>query len=192
MASTGSARTGGGGAPGFDALSPNGQGRAQRRPVWLLGAPPPSGCACVGVVAGWHARRSARASCSDSPRLVERSAPARSGFRGAPRNRSSAGVPLRIAKGSQTGGRLSLGYFSLARQRKVPRPPGRHPGSCAQPGHAVATAQPGFDKLSPNGLGGCTPCFDKLSPNGWGSRPGFDRLSPNGWRDSAQASTSSA
>ena len=40
-------------------------GRAQRRPEWLFGcsAPnPPAGCACGGAVAGWHARRSARAS----------------------------------------------------------------------------------------------------------------------------------
>ena len=42
-------------------------GRAQRRPVWLLGCSAvwlstPCGCACGGAVAGWHARRSARAS----------------------------------------------------------------------------------------------------------------------------------
>ena len=53
----------------------------------------------------------------------------RSEFHGAPRNRLDAGLPLRTAKGSQTGGRLSFGYFSLAKQRKVPRPPGRLPAS---------------------------------------------------------------
>ena len=37
-------------------------GRAQRRPEWLFGCSPPAGCACGGAVAGWHARRSARAS----------------------------------------------------------------------------------------------------------------------------------
>ena len=37
-------------------------GRAQRRPEWLFGCSPPAGCACDGAVAGWHARRSARAS----------------------------------------------------------------------------------------------------------------------------------
>ena len=36
--------------------------------------PTPAGCACGGAVAGWHARRSARASLSSSPRLSERSA----------------------------------------------------------------------------------------------------------------------
>ena len=53
----------------------------------------------------------------------------RSEFHGAPRKRPDAGLPLRTAKGSQTGGRLSFGYFSLAKQRKVPRPPGRLPAS---------------------------------------------------------------
>ncbi len=48
----------------------------------------------------------------------------RSEFHGAPRNRHAAGLPLRNAEGSQTGGRLSFGYFSLAKQRKVPRLPG--------------------------------------------------------------------
>ena len=57
-------------------------------------------------------------------------------FHGAPRNRPGAGLPLRTAKGSQTGGRLSFGYFSLAKQRKVPRPPGRTPGS--RPPHRQA------------------------------------------------------
>ena len=51
----------------------------------------------------------------------------RSEFHGAPRKRPDAGVPLRTAKGSQTVGRLSFGYSSLAKQRKVPRPPGRDP-----------------------------------------------------------------
>ena len=58
----------------------------------------------------------------------------RSEFHGAPRNRHAAGLPLRTAKGSQTGGRLSFGYFSLAKQRKVPRPPGRLPASALNRG----------------------------------------------------------
>ena len=58
----------------------------------------------------------------------------RSEFHGAPRNRHDAGLPLRTAKGSQTGGRLSFAYFSLAKQRKVSRPPGRLPASALNPG----------------------------------------------------------
>ena len=71
-------------------------GRAQRRPVWLLGCcrlSTPCGCACGGAVSGWHVRRSARASLTDSPRLFERSASARSEFRGARRNRPAPGLP---------------------------------------------------------------------------------------------------
>ena len=58
----------------------------------------------------------------------------RSEFHGAPRNRHAAGLPLRTAKGSQTGGRLSFGYFSLAKQREVPRPPGRLPAPALNKG----------------------------------------------------------
>ena len=130
-------------------------GLAQRWPVWLFGCwmfgcPPPAGCACGGAVAGWHGRRSAHASCSDSPWMSERRARAQSEFHGAPRNRPAAGLPLRTAKGSQTGGRLSFGYFSLAKQRKVPRPPGRLPASALNPGtrpHQPKDLEPG--KRSP-------------------------------------------
>ncbi len=45
-------------------------------------------------------------------------------FRGAPRNRHGAGLPLRSAKGSQTEGRLFFAYFLLAKQKKVSRKPG--------------------------------------------------------------------
>ena len=48
----------------------------------------------------------------------------RSEFHGAPRNRHDAGLPLRSAKGSQTGGRLFFGDFLLAKQKKVTRMPG--------------------------------------------------------------------
>ena len=63
--------------------------------------------------------RAAECQGDQAPRLFERSE-----FSGDPPGASSAGnheVAL-------TSGRLSLGYFSLARQRKVPRPPGRTPG----------------------------------------------------------------
>ena len=48
----------------------------------------------------------------------------RSEFHGAPRKRPDAGLPLRAAKGSQTGGRLFFGDFLLAKQKKVTRTPG--------------------------------------------------------------------
>ena len=101
----------------------------------------PAGCACGGAVVGWHARRSARASLSSSPRLSERSAPARSEFRGAPRNRPDAGLPRSAAQGSQTGGRLLFGDFLLARQEKVTAPPGAHPGSRPQTRHTAQISE---------------------------------------------------
>ena len=48
-----------------------------------------------------------------------------------------------------------MAYFSLAKQRKVSRPPGRQPGLRPQPKHAAQTrerASPGSDKLSANGM----------------------------------------
>src|SRR5450830_370250 len=63
--------------------------------------------------------RAAECQGDQAPRLFERSE-----FSGDPPGASSAGnheVAL-------TSGRLSFGYFALAKQRKVPRPPGRTPG----------------------------------------------------------------
>ena len=48
----------------------------------------------------------------------------RSEFCGAPRNRPAAGLPLRNAKGSQTGGRPFFGDFLSATRKKVTRMPG--------------------------------------------------------------------
>ena len=68
---------------------------------------------------------------------------AQSEFHGAPHNRPAAGLSLRTAKGSQTGGRLFFGDFRLAKQKKVTRTPGdsrlppstkaRHPISAQEP-----------------------------------------------------------
>ncbi len=66
----------------------------------------------------------------------------RSEFHGAPRNRHDAGLPLRSAKGSQTGGRLFFGDFLLAKQKKVTRTPGDSrppPSTKARPQSAQAT-----------------------------------------------------
>ena len=68
--------------------------------------------------------RAAECQGDQAPRLSERSE-----FSGDPPGASSAGnheVAL-------TSGRLSFGYFALAKQRKVPRPPGRTPGLHPQP-----------------------------------------------------------
>ena len=48
-------------------------------------------------------------------------------FADSPRFASSAGCPGAQRRGRRHQGRLSFGYFFLAKQRKVPRPPGRDP-----------------------------------------------------------------
>ena len=124
--------------------------------MWLFGCcrlSTPCGCACGGAVAGWHVRRSARASLTDSPRLFERSASARSEFRGARRNRPAAGLPRSAAQGSQTWERLFFGDFLLAKQKKVTAPPGALPGSRPEHRHAAKpTSKPRLRQAQPERL----------------------------------------
>ena len=98
-----------------------------RMDVRLLGcsAPHPcwlrlrrGGCGVSMGVAAPMPRELTRRGC------LNEAAPQRSEFHGAPRNRPDAGLPLRTAKGSQTGGRLFFGDFLLAKQKKVTRTPG--------------------------------------------------------------------
>ncbi len=124
----------------------------------LLAAP------AAGRLRGEHGRRSAHASLTDSPWLSERRAPAQSEFHGAPRNRPDAGLPLRTAKGSQTGGRLFFGDFLLAKQKKVTRTPGdSRPPPTTQACFSNQHAR--FRQAQPERVGECA-CFDGLSPNG--------------------------
>ena len=103
----------------------------------VLGCPPPVAAPAAGRLRGGMGveapmlRHLTRRGCPSG------AAQQQSEFHGAPRNRPGAGLPLRTAKGSQTWGRLSFGYFSLAKQRKVPRPPGRTPGSRPWQRHAA-------------------------------------------------------
>jgi hypothetical protein len=92
----------------------------------------PCGCSVVHPI--WLRLR--RGSCGVSMR-VEARMPRQLTRRGCPSGaRSAKRVPRRTPQaprrrfapqGSQTVGRLSLAYFSLAKQRKVSRPPGRDP-----------------------------------------------------------------
>ena len=63
----------------------------------------------------------------------------RSEFCGAPRNRPAAGLPRSKAQGSQTGGRLSFGYFSLAKQRTSTSAAGPRPGFRTKTKHALTS-----------------------------------------------------
>ena len=49
-------------------------------------------------------------------------------IRAGPHLKRAPQVPVAPAKGADSGGGLSFGYFSLATQRKVTAPPGAHPG----------------------------------------------------------------
>jgi len=68
-------------------------------------------------------RRGAQRFADKGSQLFERSE-----FCETPRNASTAGCP-QLRCGSQTVGRLFFGYFLLAKQKKVTRPPGRDPAN---------------------------------------------------------------
>ena len=119
---------------------------AGRRIFWVERSDDPNGCwgvhPLLAAPAAGRLRGGMGARAPMLRDLTRRGCPSgaaqqQSEFHGAPRNRPGAGLPLRTAKGSQTGGRLSFGYFSLAKQRKVPRPPGRTPGSRPWQRHAA-------------------------------------------------------
>ena len=106
------------------------------------------GCGVRMGVAAPMPRCLARRSC------VNGAPKARSKFCGAPHNRPAAGLPLRNAKGSQTGGRLFFGAFLLAKQKKDTRrraTPGLRPSTKHAAYQRACEQRPGFDKLSPNG-----------------------------------------
>jgi len=69
-------------------------------------------------------RRGAQGFADQGSQLFERSE-----FCETPRNPSTAGCPVAQRRGRRQWGRLFFGYFLLAKQKKVARPPGRHPAS---------------------------------------------------------------
>jgi hypothetical protein len=69
-------------------------------------------------------RRGAQGFADQGSQLFERSE-----FCETPRNASTAGCPVAKRRGRRQWGRLFFGYFLLAKQKKVARPPGRHPAS---------------------------------------------------------------
>ena len=96
-------------------------------------------------------------SLTDSLRLSERSASARSEFRSAPRERASQVAPARsggvtasrvalwcshnfAARSERTPTCVNFGSFLSAKRKKGTRPPGRHPGSRPQHKHTSTQA----------------------------------------------------
>ena len=119
---------------------------AGRSIFWVERSEDPNGCLAVhpllAAPAAGRLRGGTRVGARVLRDLTRRGCPSgaaqqQSEFHGAPRKRTAAGLPRSAAQGSQTGGRLSFGYFSLAKQRKVPRPPGRNPGSRPWQRHAA-------------------------------------------------------
>ena len=102
-------------------------GRAQRWPEWMSGCsvvwmfccPPPAGCACGGAVAGWHGRRSAHASCSDSPWLSERSAQRKASSTAHPATDTTQVCPGAKRRGRRLGVAFSLVTFFWRSKRKL-------------------------------------------------------------------------
>ena len=110
-----------------EALAPARWGRAKQRHVWLFG------CSAVhpllAAPAAGRLRGGTRVGARVLRALTRRGCPSgaaqqQSEFHGAPRNRPDAGLPLRSAKGSQTGGRPFFGDFLSATRKKVTRMPG--------------------------------------------------------------------
>jgi len=133
----------------------------------------PRGCSAVrlsnpllatpasGRLRGEHARKCAHASLTDSPQLFERSAPARSEFCGAPRNRPDAGRPAAKRRGRRLGVAFSLVTFFWRRKRKLLARRAT-PGLRPQQKHAPRSAQRS-DKLSPNQPQGHLQLHDALA-----------------------------
>ena len=103
-------------------------GRAQQWPVWL------SGCSAAHPLLAAPAAERLRGGMGAFARMLRdltrrvcpnAAAQQRSELCGAPRKRPAAGLPRR---GRRLQGRLSFGYFSLAKQRTSTSPAGARPG----------------------------------------------------------------
>jgi len=129
---------------------------ATRCANWAERSDGPYGCSAVGCLAPnpcWLRLR--RGGCGvsmgvEAPMLralTRRGCPSGARQRKASSTAHPATAPLQVCPFAQRRGRLSFGYFSLAKQRKVPRPPGRLPApalntSMQQPPPKRRQAQP--------------------------------------------------
>jgi hypothetical protein len=109
----------------------------------------PSVCAWGAQGAGWHARRSARASWTDSPQLSERSAAGAQRVLRCTPWPGTPGCPVAQRRGRRQQGRPFFGDFLSARRKKVTAPPGAHPGLRPQPKHAIQTSTPRLQQAQP-------------------------------------------
>ncbi len=136
-------------------------GRAQQWPVWMSDSRVPFTMRRGAQGVGRHGRRSARASCTDSPWLSERRAQRKASSTARP---TSEHRRLPAAKRRDAACRVafSLVTFFWRSKRKPLRRRAHTPASALNPSTPSKPARQ---------------AFDKLSPNGWGSRPDLDRSS---------------
>ncbi len=132
------------------ALAPVRWGQAQRWPVWMSDSRVPFTMRRGAQGVGRHGRRSARASCSDSPWLSERRAQrkASSTARPTPEHRR---LPAAKRRDAACRVAFSLVTFFWRSKRKPLRRRAHTPASALNPSMLVKPARQGFDKLSPNG-----------------------------------------
>ena len=114
---------------------------------------PPAGCACGGAVAGWHARRSARASCSGSPWLSERRAQRKASSTAHPAIAPTQVCPEAQRRGRRLGVAFSLVTFFWRSKRKLLARRAT-PGLRSQPRHTAKSAsKPRLRQAQPERFG---------------------------------------
>ena len=129
------------------------------------GLPFPSGRAEKRRAWGGRGSAACRASCSDSLRLSERSAQARSEFRSAAPCPSIAGCPEAKRRGHGQRGRLFLWLLSFWRdKKKVTAPPGAHPGQQRIQPHTVKPQTHSAPPDTAARSSGCRACPAAPSP----------------------------
>ena len=101
---------------GAAARSARDVGRAKQWPV--CGLPPLLAAPAAGRLRGAHARRSAHASCTDSPRMSERSAQRAVSSAAAPRKRPAAGLPRSASEGVADWGSPLLCLLSFGEAKE--------------------------------------------------------------------------
>ena len=132
------------------ALAPVRWGRAQRWPVWMSESRVPFTMRRGAQGVGWHGRRSARASCSDSPWLSERRAQRKASSTARPTHEHRR-LPAAKRRDAACRVAFSLVTFFWRSKRKPLRRRAHTPASALNPSMLVKPARQGFDKLSPNG-----------------------------------------
>ena len=106
---------------------------------WMFGSSPLLAAPAAGRLRGEHGRRSAHASCSDSPWLSERRAQRKASSTAHPATAPTQVCPFATRRGRRLGGAFSLVTFFWRSKRKLLARRAT-PGLRPQPRHAVQSA----------------------------------------------------